>query len=287
MQGSEATAIEYRGEDNDEGRAVLRLEPRPDDDPPAPDATSATRQPARTRPLTETGATLSGVIAYNKYGAYCVPHSGQHRAAARKILAGKVWERHTLRFLRSHWRGGDLVHAGTFFGDFLPALTSRAPKRSKIWAFEPNPENFRCAQVTALLNNAGDQVELLNAAVGAAESSSAMLWRNRNGRCLGGASKILDAGRECRGSELSLPIRIVALDDVIPADRDVSIIQLDVEGYEQQALRGALGTIERCRPLLVLETVPDDAWLLRTLRRLGYRRRRRVDQNTVFRPVRV
>jgi FkbM family methyltransferase len=239
-------------------------------------------QPTHTRPTDESEGTLAGVVAYNRYGGYLVPLAGRHRAAARKVLAGKVWEPHTLRFLRSHWHHGDLVHAGMFFGDFLPGLTSHCPEGSKIWAFEPNPENFRCAQVTALLNHAGPELAMFNAGVGETESTSALRWRNRAGRKLGGASRVVDE-KASDDPERAVTVRIVSLDDVIPADRDVTIIQLDVEGYEARALRGALRTIERCRPVLVLETVPDDPRLLDRLHDLGYRTRRTVDLNTVLR----
>ena len=38
-------------------------------------------------------------------------------------------------------------------------------------------------------------------------------------------------------------------------------MQLDVEGHEQQALLGAMLTIARCRPLLILETLPAEDWI--------------------------
>jgi hypothetical protein len=37
---------------------------------------------------------------------------------------------------------------------------------------------------------------------------------------------------------------------------NISIIHLDLEGFEEYALLGARKTIERYRPLLILETVP-------------------------------
>jgi len=48
-------------------------------------------------------------------------------------------------------------------------------------------------------------------------------------------------------------IEIVAIDEVIPADHNISILQLDIEGYEEQALKGCLKTIKRNRPILILE----------------------------------
>jgi FkbM family methyltransferase len=44
-------------------------------------------------------------------------------------------------------------------------------------------------------------------------------------------------------------ITTMRLDDVLPSDSDIAIVQLDVEGFEEPALKGALKTIARCRPI--------------------------------------
>ena len=75
----------------------------------------------------------------------------------------------------------------------------------------------------------------------------------------------------------------MALDDVVAGDRRVAAIQLDVEGHEQAALEGAMRTIERCRPLIVLETLPEAQWVEQHLAPLGYRAEGSVNRNFVLR----
>lgn len=237
------------------------------------------QQPVHCRPVTTSNRTLSGVVAYNEYGGYFLPRSSIQRPAAQRVMAGEVWERATLRYLTSQWQHGDLVHAGTYFGDFLPALAGACPEGARIWAFEPNPESFRCAQVTALINDCRS-VELMNAGLSAAESTSTMAVRNRRGQELGGASRLVE--RPAGGPSASTTVQLVAVDDVVPAERDVSVIQLDVEGHEGPALQGAMSTIARCRPLLVLETVPEDDPVMLKLADLGYRPATTVNHNTVL-----
>ncbi|MEC7983927.1 MAG: hypothetical protein VX278_02110, partial [Myxococcota bacterium] len=89
-------------------------------------------------------------IGYNQYGAYCVPLSSKYRPAAQKVLSYDTYEPETIAFMRAHAEDGDIVHAGTYFGDFLPGIASAC--KGTVWAFEPNPENHHCAQVTILLN---------------------------------------------------------------------------------------------------------------------------------------
>jgi hypothetical protein len=80
---------------------------------------------------------LQCCIAYNKFGGYCVPLSSCYRPAAQRILSGKVYEPETIAFLTSHCGKGDVIHGGTFFGDFIPALSRALAPGYKLWAFEP------------------------------------------------------------------------------------------------------------------------------------------------------
>ncbi len=248
--------------------------------------TKATRRwnqtsgPRHTTPMAPSGSTLSCCISYNQYGGYCVPVSSQHRPAAQRILSGEVWEPETVKYLISNCQQGDIVHAGAYFGDFLPALSSNCPSDTRIWAFEPNRENYRCAQITTRINDLKN-VELLNAGLGEHKTSLLMLTKDTLGRSLGGASSVCDAAVD-RPSEQVEVVDIVSADEIVPAHRNVSIVQLDVEGYEQQALSGALKTIGRCRPLLVLESLPDRSWFSENILSLGYEAVENVDGNTIL-----
>jgi hypothetical protein len=80
-------------------------------------------------------------------------------------------------------------------------------------------------------------------------------------------------------------VNVVRIDDVIPADRDVSIIQLDVEGYEKEALIGAIQTIKRCLPILILEDNNDiinSPWFSSEILSIGYEVSGMLHQNTVL-----
>jgi FkbM family methyltransferase len=224
-------------------------------------------------------AVLQCCIAYNKYGGYCVPLSSRHRPAAKKILAGDIWEPVTIEFLMSHCGSSDIVHAGTFFGDFLPALSQSLAPGATVWAFEPQPENYRCALITTYINGLENVIELRNAGLGERQGSLSMMTADPDGRSLGGSSRIV---KQC-GDESSISVQIVTIDDIVPSDRNVSIIQLDVEGFEQPALSGALMTIRRCRPILVLETLPEERWLSENILQLGYRIDGTIHDNTVLR----
>jgi FkbM family methyltransferase len=223
---------------------------------------------------------LQCCIAYNKYGGYCVPLSSKHRPAAQDILAGYVWEPEIIEFLMSRCGDGDIVHAGTFFGDFLPALSQSSAEGSRIWAFEPNPENYRCAFITTYINGL-QNVELINAGLGERQGSLQMVTIDTDGKSLGGASRMVRQTDE--GSrEGSISVEVVTVDEVIPSERNISIIQLDVEGFEEPALAGALKSIRRCKPILILESLPDEDWLSTNILQLGYRMAGTAHDNTIL-----
>ncbi len=218
--------------------------------------------------------------ARNRFGIYAIPESSRHRPVVRKILAGDVHEPDTLEFIRNNCAKGDVVHAGTYFGDFLPGISSGMSEGARVWAFEPNTENYHCAERTIRLNKL-ENVILRNAGLGVSSASGKLLIQGIDGTSLGGASRIGNPDDEGKLEE----IRIVSIDEVIPEDRKISIIQLDVEGYEKNALAGALKLIARCKPILILEDnsgAADTVWFAENILSMGYDMTGKVHNNAIF-----
>jgi FkbM family methyltransferase len=211
----------------------------------------------------------------------CVPRSSQHRPVSQAILQARVWETDTLDLLRDTDQDGDIVHAGTFFGDFVPPLARSRRGSAIVWAFEPSRENYRCAQITAMLNDL-QNVVLTHAALDVKGGSALLAISDRTGLPLGGASRLIRDPARARWSDHE-EVAVAAIDEVVGSDRRVAAIHLDVEGHEQQALAGAMRTIERCLPLIVLETLPAQVWFADNLAPLGYQVDGGVNANSVIR----
>ncbi|WP_353473453.1 FkbM family methyltransferase [Salipiger sp. H15] len=215
-------------------------------------------------------------IHSNQYGCYCLPHGLDSRPAVRAVLAGEVYEPQTIAFMRARAGRGDVIHAGTFFGDFLPGVASALAPGAVLWAFEPNPGSFACAQETVRLNALGN-VTLANAALSSAEESVLFRTHDATGAPLGGLSHFTETP-----GPGTTPVQALMLDYVIPRDRQVSILQLDVEGHEKRALKGAYHLVHRCRPILILENHGNATWIQRTFRGLGYEMRGKLHGNFVY-----
>jgi FkbM family methyltransferase len=189
-----------------------------------------------------------------------------------------VWEEKTIALIAKNCGKGDVIHAGTYFGDFLPALSKALSPGAQLWAFEPSSENHTCAQRTLELNDLKN-VSLLHAGLGARNNEGTICVAN-NGVPQGGGSRFTN---EKIAEQTLENVQLLALDSVIPEDREVSVIQLDVEDYEQQALKGALGILKRCRPLLILEMLPrNPRWHANNILSLGYREIGQVHRNRVL-----
>jgi len=229
--------------------------------------------------------TLAFEVAYNRFGGYCIPSTAKHRPAAQRVFAGLVWEESTIEYIMAHCGDGDVITAGTFFGDFLPALSRGIAHGATLWAFEPNPESYRCAAMTGLINDLRN-VNLMHAALGEKRGEGELIIADFEGKALGGVSQMRGAiGNERARGEHAVPVTVVAIDDVVPDTSLVSVLQLDVEGAESAALTGAMATIRRGRPRLVLETLPEEgSWLAKELDTLGYRIDCKLgSENTAFR----
>lgn len=215
---------------------------------------------------------MKTVTAKNKYGMYYIPFKSKHRASSKKLLNGQVWEPETINFIKKYCTH-ELVHAGAYFGDMLPAFSTI----KKVWAFEACRENYQAALMTIKSNNLTN-INLKNVALGEKSKTSATLMTERDGKTLGGGSKIIDRPKTVN-QELgrmgktykTTEVPMITIDEAIPQDSEISIIHLDVELYELLVLHGAVKTIKRCSPYLILETHRTNKELSKFLNDLGYK----------------
>lgn len=177
------------------------------------------------------------MIAKNEYGLYSIPKEVEYTYTSQFIIEGGVHENTTIDYIKSV--GGNIIHAGSGFGDFLPALKNC----DKVWSFEPNTLMYQSSLETISLNKL-DNVEIFPYAIGDCDGIGVLKHIDEKGLEMGPRSEMSNDGLE---------VKLVKLDSVIPKDCKISLIHLDLEGYEFQALNGAKEIIERDRPIIVLE----------------------------------
>lgn len=165
----------------------------------------------------------------------------------------------------THSALGDVVQAGGNVGIY-PMFLAR--HFASVHTFEPDPTNFEC--LTRNLHGRAANVFIRNAALGSEEGLCDMVVVEAN-NC--GAHKIDTEDGE---------IPVVTIDSL---DLKPSLIWLDIEGHELEALKGAQRTLSVCSPTIILEVkgLGDDptAWL----EARGYTEQSRLGNDRLYQRV--
>lgn len=152
------------------------------------------------------------------------------------------------------------IDIGANWGMYSRAML---PVSRQVIAFEPNPVE------AARLRRALPRLRVEACALGA-EPGEAMLRVPvmANGASASGFGTIGDFAMPFdREAGVGVPVR--TLDSF--AFADVGLIKIDVEGFEYRVLEGAMDTIERCRPNLLIELNGGPERMAALLEPLGYR----------------
>lgn len=224
-------------------------------------------------------------IATNPHGKFCVPKEYQHRPVPQMLLRGEIYEPLTQEYLASLSEKGDIICGGAFVGDFLPRLDRAARFGGKVHTFEPNPTSFASAQHTIELNELKNCI-IRQCGVGQTSGTLNLQVAKPNGSAIAARARIVPD--KIDGQTIEIPIE--SLDSLIPADRTISAIQLDIEGHEEEAVKGARRIIQEKKPVVIIEAEKPDKQrnFLKLLNDLapeaGYQLDRILERNAVFLP---
>jgi FkbM family methyltransferase len=208
-------------------------------------------------------------------GIYFVPTYAAHRPVARRVLNGRYVSPplHNLVAEVMRRRPGSMIHAGTFFGDMLVSFARRTT--GTVYAFEPVIENYLLALSVLQANNLTN-VMLIHAGLGT-DRTIAQVQTHGPGRAhYGGAARIMrdPAKKTFRPQQVAL----LSIDQF--GFDDLSLIQLDIEGFELEALRGAARTIAAQHPVIVVEDNRGNC--AQFLAEFGYRETARAGRDHVY-----
>lgn len=135
----------------------------------------------------------------------------------------------------------DIIDAGGFIGDSILILSPLT--RKKVYSFEAVTECFELMQKTISINKIENAVAIKSA--------------------LGARNEVIDINVAGSVSSFNVPIAddmscqekvmVITLDEYVEKnDLDVGLIKVDIEGYEQEFLKGAEKTIKKCKPIMLI-----------------------------------
>jgi len=155
------------------------------------------------------------------------------------------WELQHVRALRRLYRGATFLDIGSSIGLYPVSLGREiAARGGSIISVEPVPLNSRRQRINLRLNDLESLVTLLEVGLGSQDGELRM--RVDPAGADNNALIAADGG-------VAVPIR--RLDDVLAelGWPEVTLIKMDIEGYEPEVIAGAHETIRRTRPVIFAE----------------------------------
>jgi len=178
----------------------------------------------------------------------------------RTILRSNQWEPATWQSISASLGSGAVfLDIGAHIGYFSLKAAARVGRTGLIVAFEPNP-----ATVKLLRDNvaASDAANLVVQPVACTDRERMLTLYDGPAQNTGTASLSRENAEYFAGKGASHPrqfsVRGRRIDDVVRelGLRRVDAMKVDVEGAEFEALSGALDTLKRFHPRLVVELIP-------------------------------
>ena len=213
----------------------------------------------RCRALLDTGTVR---VKRGRHGLVAYPVHDEF--VGRSIDVYGEWSSGDAEVVAPYLRPGmTVLDLGANLGTFTLFLAEAVGPAGRVHAFEPVAASYRLLDANLALNSLA-QVETHAVAVGAASGTATVpeLDLERGGNY--GASALAPSGPGRR-------VDLIALDDLaLPA---CDLIKVDVEGGERAVIQGAMETIDRWRPVLLLENEEPSLSppLIELLLSLGYR----------------
>jgi FkbM family methyltransferase len=159
--------------------------------------------------------------------------------------------------------GSVVVDGGGHVGTFTSFALARGA--SRVIAFEPDPVNMECFRRNFAAEISSGRVVLVPKALWHSETSLSFTVSEANS---GMGSAVISSGSR------TIDVPAVTLDETLGrlGVGHIDYLKMDIEGAERHALNGAMKTLSRDRPRLLLESyhLPDDPIVLRGILRRAH-----------------
>lgn len=203
--------------------------------------------------------------------------NSQDKVIVPQLLTQGVWEKYETELFSSSLKRGDVVlDIGANFGYFSIIAAKQVGNQGKVYAFEPEPDNYQLLVKNIELNGYTNIIPIQKAV------------SNRNGKLKLFLDKINWGGSSFSEDNILpqkegfIEVETTILDDFFEnevKDSRVNFIKLDVEGAEGLVLEGAAKILQNNDLKILMEFWPyglrnlgtDPIKLLQTLHEYGFK----------------
>ena len=180
------------------------------------------------------------MISLNVWEAQIRPPSLDRALAAWLFNAGLMGRAERRFFEQVVTPGQTVVDVGANQGIFTLLFSRLVGREGRVVALEPAPRLFAALDANCRLNGAAN-VERLQIAAGQQRAQGLLQCSrfNRGDNRLSGSP-----------NGAFIPVEVVPLDDILPTEV-VSLVKIDVQGYELNVVKGMQAVVERARAIKV------------------------------------
>lgn len=174
-------------------------------------------------------------------------------------------------------RPGHVIDVGANLGQTLGKVLRIDPERSYL-GFEP--QVMACAMVASFLRDNGlHQAQILPLGL-SDRNGIEQLWGEGNADTMASIASPVDASSR-RGARTSVPVRVG--DEVLEelGIDEIAAVKVDVEGFELPVLKGLSRTLDRVKPPLIFEVLPNFEGEQRTLVPAAVAEERRANASAI------
>ena len=156
------------------------------------------------------------------------------------------YDRQTHRVIQKVCKSGsNCIDVGCHKGEILDLFLKYAPQ-GQHWGFEPIPDLYE----SLLKKYAATNCRFFNIALSDKPGTSSFNYVVSNPSYSGLLKRKYDHPNE---EDTQITVHTERLDALIPADVQIDLVKIDVEGGEILVLRGAVNILTRCKPVVIFE----------------------------------
>lgn len=193
------------------------------------------------------------------------------------ILHHKIWEQHITNILNKVVKPSyKVVSIGAHIGYHVVQISKLVGDQGVVYCFEPNPDTLLFLKANLALNDAKNVI-LSEKAIYSENTTLKFATYNENSNS--GGSHVLLKGHKVQNGGTEIEVEAVTLDTALSDVDKIDVIQMDIEGSEPNAIKGAKKLIERSGNLIVIQewsptmmaSHSDVAEYIKFWRDLGYK----------------
>ena len=165
------------------------------------------------------------------------------------IRRGYRWEEHQHDIIDKYLNKNSIAIEG---GSHIGTISIKLAKTcKKIYCFEPIKNTFDLLSFNMINNCSVNKYKLFNKGLGEINKNEYIQWISPESACSSGLTNNLYSVNNNEIIKDKIKISIITIDSLRLNQLDY--IKLDVEGYEENIIKGGINTIKKYKPIIILE----------------------------------